>query len=126
VQRARDLRAAATPAEQQLWAALRGRQLLGLRFRRQHIVGGYIVDLYCPALRLAIEVDGDVHLDRADYDAQRDAHLIALGVSVLRIRNEDVLHDLESVRLHLDRTLRGLLPLPPSRPPPDIEGRRRE
>jgi very-short-patch-repair endonuclease len=110
VRRARELRARPTEAEQRLWSALRGRQLAGLRFRRQHIVGGYIIDLYCPALRLAVELDGDIHLERTHYDAQRDAHLATLGVTVIRIRNEDVIRSLDAVIAALDRVQRSLLP----------------
>ena len=61
VSRARTMRKELTPAELKLWNALRGDQLLGLRFRRQHRVGSYIADFFCHAARLVVEVDGDSH-----------------------------------------------------------------
>ena len=75
--------------------ALRGRQLDGLRFRRQHLVAGYIVDFYCPALRLAIEVDGELHDAREREDVDRGRALTRIGCVVLRLRNDRVLCQLE-------------------------------
>jgi very-short-patch-repair endonuclease len=91
--RARQFRRGATEAEAVLWTALRGRKLGGLKFRRQQPVLGFIVDFYCEALNLAIEVDGGVHDGEASkaYDAERDAALKAYGLRILRLRNEDVL-----------------------------------
>lgn len=86
-----------TLAEQVLWKALRGRALLGLKFRRQHPVGPYILDFFCPAARLVAEVDGDVHDEQIAYDAARTLHLNAYGYRVVRFRNEEVLSDLPAV-----------------------------
>ncbi|MDI3342037.1 MAG: endonuclease domain-containing protein [Sphaerobacter sp.] len=94
---ARLLRRHLTPAEAVLWDALRGRKLQGLKFRRQHPIGPYVADFYCPSLRLVIEVDGEVHDQQRAYDAARTEHLAAFGYRVVRLRNEDVLHDLDSV-----------------------------
>ncbi len=77
-----------TPAELALWQILRRRGCQH-HFRRQHVIAGYIVDFYCTALRLAVEVDGPCHVEVND--ALRDSHLSLLGVTVLRLRNEDVL-----------------------------------
>ncbi|MEM8600356.1 MAG: endonuclease domain-containing protein [Bacteroidota bacterium] len=89
----RDLRNHATHAEAALWRMLQRRQLKGRKFRRQHSIGHYVLDFYCPAERLAVELDGNVHDDpaRAAYDAKRQAALEALGVRVLRFRNDVVL-----------------------------------
>jgi very-short-patch-repair endonuclease len=78
-----------------LWQELRGGKLNGLRFRRQHPVGPYILDFYLPSARLAIEVDGSVHStsDQAKHDALRTAWLAKRGVRVLRIAASDVLSD---------------------------------
>ncbi len=97
--RARELRRSMTPAEERLWAALRGRRLGGLKFRAQHAVGTCIFDFYCPALRLVVEVDGDVHdqPDQATKDEVRTEHLVACGYQVIRFHNEEVLTDLPSV-----------------------------
>jgi very-short-patch-repair endonuclease len=78
-----------------LWQALRGRRLEGLRFRRQHPIGPYALDFYCPSARLAIEVDGAAHdgSERAVRDAQRDARLRERAIRVLRFAAADVLDD---------------------------------
>jgi very-short-patch-repair endonuclease len=88
-----------TPAEQMLWRALRGGRLQGLKFRRQHGVGQYVLDFYCAAARLAVEVDGSVHDDpeQAVRDELRTEQLNAYGRSVLRFRNDEVFRDLDSV-----------------------------
>ena len=88
------MRFAPTPAEGLLWAAVRGGRVEGWRFRRQHVIAGYIVDFYCPALWLVVELDGPVHAGREREDARRDAHLAALGVRVVRVSNEEVLQRL--------------------------------
>jgi very-short-patch-repair endonuclease len=90
--RARDLRKQATPAEQRAWLILRRRQIGGLKFRRQHLIAGFIVDFYCAELRLALELDGGVHEDQArrEYDEARTRVLERYGVRVLRIGNEEV------------------------------------
>ena len=73
----------------------------GFRFRRQHIIAGYVVDFYCPSLRLAIEVDGSVHEAQGERDEQRTRNLAQLGVTVLRIPNARVQADLTSVLEHI-------------------------
>ena len=89
---ARDHRHEPTAAEAAAWALLRNRRCLGLKFRRQHVVRGFIVDFFCPELRLAVEVDGAVHSGwaQADYDEARSRALALAGISVVRIRNEQV------------------------------------
>jgi very-short-patch-repair endonuclease len=94
---ARRLRANMTPAERILWQALRGRQLDGLKFRAQHPVGQFILDFWCPACRLAIELDGGLHQSQQEQDAARTAQLEAYAYRVIRFRNEEVLTDLPSV-----------------------------
>jgi very-short-patch-repair endonuclease len=94
---ARRLRQNPTPAEQKLWQALQNRQLGGLRFRAQHPVSTFILDFYCPKLHLAIELDGEIHEHRHDYDDERTAQLNHLGYRVLRFPNEAVMTDLENV-----------------------------
>jgi very-short-patch-repair endonuclease len=79
-----------TEGESVLWAALRRRQLGGWKFRRQHVLGGYVVDFYCAELELAVEVDGPIHDDRHAHDRERDAALAGLGVDTLRLRDVDV------------------------------------
>ena len=91
------MRKAPTAAEAALWRELRHRSLDGLKFRRQEIILGWIVDFYCPAAGLVIEVDGSSHRGREAYDARRDAALMKIGLRVLHLRNERVLHDRAAV-----------------------------
>ncbi|HNT26453.1 MAG TPA: DUF559 domain-containing protein, partial [Anaerolineales bacterium] len=97
--RCRELRQNATQAEQLLWELLRDRQLGEAKFRRQHPLGGYILDFYCHEARLCIELDGGGHLEekQARYDEQRTRQLEALGVQVLRFWNRAVLQETEAV-----------------------------
>lgn len=85
-------------AERKLWLQLRG-EACGIRFRRQVSVGIYVLDFYCPALRLAIEVDGTSHQNDASvaYDAVRQRTIEALGVRFLRITNEQVFDKMPDV-----------------------------
>jgi len=94
---ARRLRRNMTPAERKLWQALRGKKLAGMKFRAQHPVGRFILDFYCPARRLAIEVDGGVHDETLDYDEVRDEVLREYGYRVIRFRNEEIMEDLSLV-----------------------------
>ena len=74
------------------WSLLRNRRLRGLKFRRQHVLHGFIVDFYCPALRLVLEPDGNAHdgATQAGYDAARTAWLTAAAYHVIRVRNKDL------------------------------------
>jgi very-short-patch-repair endonuclease len=91
-QAARRLRSEMTESEQLLWDALRGEGIRGMRFRRQHAVDRFILDFYCPAHKLAVEVDGAVHdtPDQIERDAARTQALEQLGIRVIRVRNEEV------------------------------------
>jgi very-short-patch-repair endonuclease len=94
--RAREMRAAPTASEAHLWLALRGGQL-GVAFRRQVVVGRWIVDIAAPSVRLALEIDGGCHQRRGKQDAARDRVLAAAGWSVLRVRAEWVVADVAGV-----------------------------
>ena len=98
-QAAQVLRLTMTPAEQQLWEAIRGQRLMGRRFRAQHPLGTFVLDFCCPSERLVVEIDGGVHdaPEQAAHDAARTASLEAHGYRVLRFRNEEVLTDLPAV-----------------------------
>ncbi len=86
------LRRTATPMERRAWSLLCGRRILGFRFRRQHLLRGFIVDFYCAAKRLVLELEGDAHdgPDQRAYDAARAEVLEAAGFRVVRVRNGDV------------------------------------
>lgn len=96
-ERARELRQEMTPAERLLWDRLRDHRATGLHIRRQHVIRGYITDFYCNAARLVIEVDGPIHQQQREADAQRDAILIASGYRILRITNHEVTTQLDTV-----------------------------
>jgi very-short-patch-repair endonuclease len=94
---ARSLRQNLTPAERLLWSRLRRRQLGGFKFRRQHMIGGYICDFVCMEAKIIVELDGSQHLDGAPYDEHRDRFLRSEGFRVLRFWNGNVLGQTESV-----------------------------
>jgi very-short-patch-repair endonuclease len=96
-QRARELRQEMTPAEKILWQRLRNRQLAGLKFRRQHPLDRFIVDFYCAAARLIVEIDGPIHDFQPERDSARTAELEQKGYRLIRFQNEQVLNDLETV-----------------------------
>ncbi len=97
IDRARDLRQTETPPEQLLWLALRNGQIGGLKFRRQHPIGPYVVDFYCHGARLVVEVDGMSHDDKIVQDVAKTKHIETQGLRVLRVMNEDVMRDLDAV-----------------------------
>ncbi|HEY4485368.1 MAG TPA: endonuclease domain-containing protein [Nitrospiria bacterium] len=99
VYRRRELRKVMTPVENHLWLRLRYKQVAGIKFRRQHGIGPFIVDFFCPEIALAIEVDGDVHAqaDQIVRDQEREAFLRNLGVDVVRFQNYDVLRNIDGV-----------------------------
>jgi very-short-patch-repair endonuclease len=95
--RARELRQNMTPAEKVLWQALRANRLDGIHFRRQQVIAGFIVDFYCHAASLVIEVDGGIHVHQAESDRQREQALTERGFRVIRFQNEQVFNDLGGV-----------------------------
>lgn len=102
---AKRLRRPLTPPEARLWVRLRARRLAGFKFRRQHPVGPYILDFYCVAAKLAVEVDG-VHHDnptQSEHDRKRTIWLARHGIRVVRIAARDVRYELEGVLAFLAR-----------------------
>lgn len=98
-ERARRLRRTLTPPEARLWRCLKGDKLGGLGFRKQHPIGPYILDFYCAAAKLAVEVDGAIHgtEEQIAHDRRRTAWLGDKGLRVIRIRALDVRDDLDGV-----------------------------
>ncbi len=88
-----------TPAEALLWTQLQSRQIAGRKFRRQHSVGPYVLDFYCPREKLAVELDGAAHdhEQAVERDETRTRHLVSLGIRVVRFENRDVLSNMEGV-----------------------------
>ena len=99
MERCKELRSGAKHAEALPWSLLRNRQVAGAKFRRQHQFGRYILDFYCPAAKLAIEVDGAHHFesDVKAADLTRSHYIETRGISVLRFANSHVLQSTEQV-----------------------------
>src|SRR6266516_1036085 len=95
----RELRGRLTIAEARLWNHLKGRSLWGRKFRRQHSVGPYVLDFYCPGERLAVELDGAAQ----DRDAIRTRCLQSAGIRVVRFENREVIENLEGVLVVIAR-----------------------
>ena len=106
-QTAKELRKKQTAAEAVMWEFLRNRRFMNLKFRRQHQVGEYVVDFYCDEYNLAIELDGPVHDEakQSKKDKTRDAYLQSLGLTVLRLRNENFLADPEAAFSRIAQSL---------------------
>ena len=107
--RARQLRRALTPPEVRLWVRLRASGV-SPRFRRQHPAGPYILDFFCSAANLAVEIDGSIHGHslQGEHDARRDAWLASQGIEVMRIAAADVLRDPDEVADGIVRYAQGL------------------
>ncbi len=112
----RALRNNISDAEQVLWHLLRGHQISGLKFRRQHPFGDDILDFVCLENRLVIEVDGGQHGKQAAYDENRTQKLQAAGFRVLRFWNNEVLKEMESVSEKIWLVIQELQ----SHPPPNL------
>ena len=93
----RKLRNNQTDCEALLWSVLRNKQCNGYKFFRQYSVGKYILDFFCPKLRLAIELDGSQHQDQKVYDQERTKYLKSQNIKVLRFWDNEVLENLEGV-----------------------------
>src|SRR5262245_5349246 len=105
----KQLRNSLTAAEALLWQNLKGRQLLGRKFRRQISVGRYIVDFYCPEAGLVIELDGERHFSITidEYEAQRTKYLEQEGLRVIRFENKELYENLEGILEKIKETLNG-------------------
>ena len=110
VKNARNLRQNQTDAEKLLWSKLRNRQFHDLKFRRQHPIPPYIIDFFCEALQIAIELDGGQH--SPEVDAKRQAFIEEQGITIIRFWNNDVLSNLEGVLQDLERIIPSPNPLP--------------
>jgi very-short-patch-repair endonuclease len=127
VQLSRDLRRRSTAAERVLWEWLRDRRFDGHKFRRQHPIGPFIADFFCAEAALVIELDGEIHNEpaRVERDGLRDQAMLGHRLTVLRIRNEDLLINpdavKEKIRAQLARSLSSRQTLIPG-PSPGGEG----
>jgi len=96
-QKARDLRKAGNLSEVLLWNELKQKKMLGLDFTRQQVIGNYIVDFHCPQLNLVIEIDGESHIFKEEYDKKRDEFLKSLGLNVFHFQDIDVKKNLSEI-----------------------------
>ncbi len=97
--RRKDLRKKSTKAEKILWEYLRNRNLAGFKFKRQYSVDSFIIDFYCPKVKLGIEIDGEVHFteEAKNYDENRSGFLSDFGIDIIRFRNDDIYNNLKVV-----------------------------
>ena len=106
---ARALRRASTPAERSLWTCLR-RRALGVRWRRQHVLRGFILDFYAPRPGMVVELDGPIHDRQPVEDQRREAALMQLGLFIVRVRNQEIFEDMQGVLRRLRALVEPLLP----------------
>jgi very-short-patch-repair endonuclease len=111
VELARDLRNNFTDSERLLWERLKGKKIAVCKFRCQQPIHRYILDFYCHEKLLAIEIDGDVHKDRKDYDEYRDDFLKSMGIQTLRFINSEVIQDIDIVICKIDAALLRGVPI---------------
>ena len=102
---AKQLRRDQTPTEEVVWGLLRDRQCFGLKFRRQHVVEGFVVDFYCSELKLAIELDGGIHNKRKDYDTLRQQEIESKFNTFIRLKNEEIEKDSQIVLTKIKEAL---------------------
>jgi very-short-patch-repair endonuclease len=107
---ARQLRKDETKAEKLVWETIRGRKLMGLKFRRQHVVQGFVLDFYCQEARLGIEIDGSVHYKRKEYDRLRQDIIESKGINVIRIKNRQILGNKSSILETVRKAVADQLP----------------
>ncbi len=103
-ERANQLRKHQTESEKSLWKILKNKQLLGLRFKRQHPIEKFIADFYCHSLKLVIEVDGKIHFnqEKIEVDRERSAKMENFGIMVIRFTNDDIIQNIEIVRTSIE------------------------
>jgi very-short-patch-repair endonuclease len=108
LRQAQELRKTLTPAEKILWERLRRKNILGVKFRRQQIIEGFIVDFYCEAAKLVIEVDGEIHFnpERQAIDLHRKNVFIARGLREIRFANNEILNTIDNVLLEIVQQLK--------------------
>jgi len=108
-QRARELRKAGNLSEVLLWLQIKNKQLFGLDFDRQKIVGNYIVDFFCAGIGVVIEVDGVSHDYKSEYDKVRNEYLKGLGLRIIRLFDSDIKNNLNGIMEYLKTELAELL-----------------
>jgi len=107
---AREYRHKPTQSEDKLWKLIREKQILGYKFRRQYVVAGFILDFYCPALKLGIEVDGSIHdiKENIDYDIERENIIKQDNINIIRITNAEIENNILTVLKSLKEYIRDI------------------
>ncbi len=108
---ARSLRKEATREERKVWNTLRNRQFLNLKFRRQHVIEGFVVDFYCHELRLAIEIDGKIHDKQKEYDEIRQTLIEDNGIRFIRVTNDEINSDMNILLNKIKKALSSPSPI---------------
>jgi len=111
--KAKTLRKKMTEAEKILWHRLKGKQMLRLRFRRQHPVDIFIADFYCHTAKQVIELDGEIHNEQSEYDKGRDAEMNRFDIEVIRFKNREILSDIESALERIQKVVDKRIKSPP-------------
>jgi very-short-patch-repair endonuclease len=119
LKKAKLLRKNTTKTEALLWEKLKEKQVLGLRFRRQHPVNIYIVDFYCHSAKLVVELDGGIHKSQREYDTSRTKDLEMYGLNVVRFFNSEIENDIEKV---ISKIKKKILQIDPSLHPLTPQG----
>jgi very-short-patch-repair endonuclease len=113
IEAARLLREDMTRCEDLLWERIKGKQICGLRFRRQHPIDIFIADFYCHRIRLVVEIDGEIHNSQKDYDIGRSAVMEKYDIKVIRFTNEDVEFNIEKVIHNIEIIIKERISSPP-------------
>jgi very-short-patch-repair endonuclease len=113
VESAKMLRNSMTYHEKLLWEKLKGKQICGIRFRRQHPIALFIADFYCNKARLVVEVDGEIHYSKEDYDDGRSAEMEKYGIQVIRFTNSDVQNCIDKVIQQIEAIVNERIKSPP-------------
>lgn len=106
--RRQELRNNQTGSEKLLWKYISKNKILGLRFLRQYSAGPYILDFYCPKIRLGVELDGKIHERNRLYDKDREKYLDGLDIKIIRFQNDDVFKNIKSVLNDLQNKIKQL------------------
>ena len=105
MKKAKLLRSKMTQSESILWEKLKGKQINGLRFRRQHPINIYIVDFYCHTQKLVIELDGEIHKSQIEYDNERTKDLNIYGLNIIRFHNYEIEEDIDNIISKIKNTI---------------------
>jgi very-short-patch-repair endonuclease len=100
----RNLRHESTPEEIKVWNVLRNRKFFKYKFRRQHVIEGFVVDFYCHELRIALEIDGKIHEKQKEYDELRQKIIEERGINFVRVTNKEINTD---IQILLSKTIRS-------------------